>query len=777
MSKTKPASRLKNALIAEYSKKQRAVSLIISLIFSLLVIMGISYNLLLSAESFEFNPLSAVDNEIVDGFFMRRLSSGRGLLQLMGTDASNLVLVDIDDESLDQMNLTWPVPRSIYARIIEKLQTAGARTIGFDIVMPDASIPEEDEILADTLEKTDNVFLAEFFYMEGGYDHRDIPDEDRLRVSKPYEPFTRAVQKDGRHRLGYVSIRAEKVIRRVDLGREVQGQERYLLSPLLCAHYMGMSPNEMKNRPEEGVFLMGDMSIPTSQGYARVNYFFPPGDFSQRFDIRTSIGEVINEFSLKNLLEDMDDKSLEMAFRDRLVLVGPTASGAGDIKATPFGQIPGVYIHANIIMSILSGNFLKPSPPLNNMLLMLIIGIIVGIIIPRLTPVAGAIFTGLFSLGYYNYSYSSFIESGTINFISAPVLVAVLGYLSINVYHHISETRARKGMSKMMREFAPIPIELIEEYLEKYGGSAATGGELAHVTVLFADIRGYTQMSEGMSSQEVMMTLNEYHQAMGRIFEETGGVIFTYIGDAQLVVYGLDEKSRVNHAATAIKAGLMMQNKMQDIRERLEQRGKYPFEVGIGICTGSLSIGVVGSSQLKQYTVIGDTVNVASRIQGMSRELNSPVLIHERTYLMARESIDSDQLPPVKLKGKQELVNVFRAKAVREIIPYPGDEIKDLDREVEALHEEIRIQLEQRRKSREKQEEEIRDKPRQQDLSGDDESLPAGVRRKTRRSRQIADANDGNDGNNEENSDSARGNMNLPENKNNDNSGGSQDKP
>jgi adenylate cyclase len=288
--------------------------------------------------------------------------------------------------------------------------------------------------------------------------------------------------------------------------------------------------------------------------------------------------------------------------------------------------------------------------------------------------------------GYYEFSYWQFAVKSTLCFISAPIICVFVSFVIINIYHHIAETKAKTGISKMFREFAPLPSALIETYLEKSGGSAATGGKLAHVTVLFSDIRGYTEMSERMKSQEVMDLLSEYHSAMGEIFQKTGGVVFTYIGDAQLVVYGMEGDSKINHAAAAIKAGLMMQERLNVMAEKMQMENKPMFEVGVGICTGELSIGVVGSAQLKQYTVIGDTVNVASRIQGMSRELASPTLVHERTYLMAKHCIESEALRPVKLKGKKELVNVYRAKRVIEITPYPGDEIKDLDREVEELH-------------------------------------------------------------------------------------------
>jgi hypothetical protein len=164
---------------------------------------------------------------------------------------------------------------------------------------------------------------------------------------------------------------------------------------------------------------------------------------------------------------------------------------------------------------------------------------------------------------------------------------------------------------------------------------------------------------------------------------------------------------------------------MKEIKDKLENQGRTTFEVGVGLCTGSLSIAIVGAEQRKQYTVIGDTVNVASRIQGMSRELGAPVLIHERTYLMAKHCIDAEKLRPVKLKGKAELVNVYKAKAVLDIKPYPGDEIKDLDQEVQELHN----QMEEERKLKMA----IKEKFTQEGLLHPEKSLPIGVRPRTKR--------------------------------------------
>lgn len=733
-------SRLKKILSlikADYTSKQKIISFFISLGFSLVIAIAISINLLAATESPDYNPLSSIDNLIVDNFFIRRYKSADIGEKLRGDASQALTLVKIDDDSLTRMELSWPIPRSTYARLLEKLKIGKAKTIGFDIIFADPSTPEEDEKLANTLAGMDNVFLSEYFYvsrekLDPGQMGTQGEEKDKLEVVKPYRMFYESLGENPDKRLGFVSAHIGRVVRRMFLSAEIGGEKHLALSAALAADYMEIPLSEIRYQDDGRYFQIGKIKIPAVKRLIRINYLVPPGESTLKFRTGQRAAELINEFSLKDILLEMDDDLLRAAFENKIVLIGPTAEGAGDIKLTPFGHIPGVYSHANIILSILNREFLKTTPPVYNILFILILGIVIGLVLPRLSPPAGGIMTVLICLGYYQYTYYDFVNNGIINYISSPILVVFFSFVVVNVYHHIAESKTKESFSRMFREFAPVPSNLIEKYIEESGGSAATGGELEHMTILFADIRGYTQMSEKMSSQEVMDVLNKYHQEMGSVFEQTGGVVFTYIGDAQLVVYGLEGISKVNHAAAAIKAGLMMQEKMKEIRQELEQQGKMVFEVGVGICTGSLSVGVVGSKQLKQYTVIGDTVNVASRIQGMSRELNAPVLVHERTYLMAKHCVEAERLRPVKLKGKKELVNVYRCKAVKEIEPYPGDEIKDLDREVEELHARLKEEREKRRKEREKARQEKEAKG-----AGEEKTIPAGVRRRGRRSRRL----------------------------------------
>ena len=694
------------SIFTSYSKKQKTISFILSIsisIFFLIIIGGLYLYSEIEEQETNLNVFAKMDNQAIDHFFKRRYNKSENL-PVPEEVLYNIKIIKIDEYSLGSEQFPkWPVPRSRYGELIQMLNRAGAKTIAFDIIMPEKSTQEEDDTLAFLLNGVQNVFFPVYF--DVAVENIDAErrgeaggeEENLITVVKyPYKPFYDAIKASipaNVSRFGFVAVNIEDIVRFMYLSRNFNQKDYYSLGILIASHYMDIPQDQLKSDPDRKFFMMGDTKIPLFKGRMMINYIFPPGEASFQVKEAQNIRNFVEEIPIKDVFE-MSDETRESIFRDKLVLVGATAVAAQDIKPTPFGAIPGIYSHANLVASILGKKFIKPIPPAYNYLTILLMGIIMGLIIPSLSPWAGGLFSFLICYGYYQYAYWQFTVKGTVVYVASPILVGLVCFTAVNIYNLFAETQAKSRIAKMFKEFAPLPSPLVEKYVEDFGGDATVGGKLEHLSILFADIRGYTKMSESLTSQQVMDLLNEYHEVMGEIFAETGGVIFTYIGDAQLVVYGLEGISKTNHAAAAIKAGLMMQKRLDALKEKWEKEDKKIFEVGVGICTGELSIGVVGSKHLKQYTVIGDTVNVASRIQGMSRELASPTLIHERTYLMARHCIEAEALRPVKLKGKKELVNVYRAKRVLEITPYPGDEINDLDLEVEELHRKRREAME-----------------------------------------------------------------------------------
>ncbi|MBI2252545.1 MAG: adenylate/guanylate cyclase domain-containing protein, partial [Armatimonadetes bacterium] len=185
------------------------------------------------------------------------------------------------------------------------------------------------------------------------------------------------------------------------------------------------------------------------------------------------------------------------------------------------------------------------------------------------------------------------------------------------------------------------------------------GGEEKEVSILFSDIRGYTNLSESISPEKVMQMLNEYHGEMNKIFQVNSGRVFDYQGDAQMVVFGAPLESK-EHAYLAVKTALEMQKAMHELRKKWSLK-EHQIEIGVGISTGIAAIGLVGDEKHKQYVALGDSTNIASRLQSLSKELNSPVLIAESTYLKIKSLISAVELPEVLLKGKSQSLKVYKA--------------------------------------------------------------------------------------------------------------------
>lgn len=512
MKKPSIFTRLFKYITADYTKRQKIISFFIAVVIALVVILAVS------SEKYTYRGfLNELDNQIIDSFFIRRYKVLEPDQILPRSKTENLVLITIGDEDIEQ----WPIPRSIYGKLLDILRKHGAKTVGFDITFEERSgepsadgLYAEDRKFYNALMKMNNVFLAEHIYIT------NIGGKEMAVLKKPYDKFTSAVEKNG-HRLGLVSIPStEKIIRKIPAAVNFEGKTEYYLPVIMAAHFLDIPYEKLLYNPKENYIQLGNKKIQLEDGkFLRINYFFPPEIIGTAYRRYTTFSDVCSVVPLSLVLGEKDEAFLNSLFRDKIVLVGVTAVGGGDIKQTPFGHISGVYGQANVILSILGDRFITRPGLLVSLGIILLTGILLGLVIPRLTPWAGNILTIIFCIEYYRYVTNLFMHKGVIYPIIPPIVCACLCFLVINIYHHVTESKAKASFSKMFREFAPVPSDLIEKYVEQYKGSAATGGEIVHKTVLFADIRGYTQMSESMSSQEVMQVLNEYHEAMGEIFK------------------------------------------------------------------------------------------------------------------------------------------------------------------------------------------------------------------------------------------------------------------
>lgn len=646
---------------APYTRRQRVVSVLICL-----AVFVLAFLLLFLLDGFrKADPFRFADNQIKNFFFNSR--NARQVSHVFEKCGERLVIVKIDEKTLaDKRFKQWPFPRTFMASMFRRLEKGHPKVIGLDIIYSEYRNREQDEAMAAALREMDNIVLPIACYMSEG----------RMVIKKPIDIFLKALGNREDKYLGYTYEHQDPdgVVRRAPLILHVNDKPYLSLDILLAARYLGI-PLEKVREESSGwkhETVMGDRRIPTSEGTMYINYAVKGVEsLVDRNDPRMLEEEVpgariIDYVSFCDLMdpERLPEEQLEALFKDKIVLIGVTAVAGEDIKKTPLGDMPGVEIHANIILTMLEEKYIVPMGTPAAILILLGLALLMGAVLPRLNPRLGTVFTVLLAGGFFYAAFRLFVSKGLIMPVSLPLFTVFLCFVGVNIYHYQSEQHAKKRLSNLLREFAPMPAEIIEEAIASRAGGARVGGTKTELSILFSDIRGYTDMSERMDPVTVMDTLNEYHGAMGDIFAENGGVIFDYQGDAQMVVFGLVPPSTDNHAAYAIRAALNMQKTLEELREKWLKSGKHVFEIGVGICSGEVSLGVVGSAQRKQYAAIGDSTNVAARLQGMSKQLDSPVLISESAFVKAGEFLVADKLEPVRLKGKSEPLQVYRARSV-----------------------------------------------------------------------------------------------------------------
>ncbi|MFH1453860.1 MAG: adenylate/guanylate cyclase domain-containing protein [Armatimonadota bacterium] len=570
----------------------------------------------------------------------------------------DFVLIPIDDQTFSSLNAEWPIPRSYYAKLIEKLSKSGAKLICFDIIFPDKSSFPQDEALAQQIKDNPDLLLAYHLSLLGV--NPDNPSEKKLEIILPYKLFLDALgnsETEHFEKLGFVSTSTDQdvdgLIRSVTFIQPHENKSLVSFDVKILMNILNAGADDVKVDSVNNTLIIKDKVIPLNKNYALdLNFGFTPKNTDYTVDI-IPFSEVLN----------MPDDKLAGYFKDKIILLGVTATGGHDIKYFPVGSMPGIYGHLNAIFTVLDNKFIHTIPPSKQTLWILAFGLIVGIASALLRPRYSIIILILFSALAVWLSYDIFKKYCAFIPILPTLSNIILTFVVVSLYKYQQEQHAKKKLSVMLREFAPLPPDYLDQVIAETTGSAQLGGHRVTVSILFSDIRGYTDLSEKLDPVEVMNMLNEYHSAMGHIFEENGGVIFDYQGDAQMVVFGLVEPSKENHAFYAVKSGLQMQEKVKGLME--QWGGRHAFEVGVGVCTGPVSLGIVGSAQRKQYAAIGDSTNVSARLQGMSKQLESPVLISESTYLMCKDKIETDKLEPVKLKGKSEPLQVYRANKVK----------------------------------------------------------------------------------------------------------------
>ncbi len=548
-----------------------------------------------------------------------------------------IVIVAIDDASFNYTGYQWPWPREYLAEIVNVLQHAGARVIGLDVFLFEESTdPVGDEALALALQDSQHTVSVMHISRAANGETLNLP----------VPAYETAIE-----RVGITGIISDDDA----IVRGVQGydysayNETFYLNWAFEAAslYLDAPPPELLNREE---ILFNGQVIPLFDQRMLIDFAGPPQTYAPYYSA--------HQVALGDYPAD--------AFRDKLVLIGATTITLHDVYPTPFSarqSMPGVEIVANAIDTILSGSFYRlPSPAINLALILLAAGLCIFIIRRRQPIAALAIMAGSMSI-YAILWYLAFQRWNLIFTFSAVELMLFLGSVIPTIEQVVSQELEKRRVRALFSRF--ISPEMVDQLLDTQ--DIRTLNKRAELTILFSDIRSFTSISERLTPEEVVALLNPYLEVMSTIIHKYGGTIDKYEGDAILAFFG-EPIPYEDHALRAVRAAWEMRAALVKLRNDWQLDGRFgdTFEIGIGINTGEVFIGMLGSAQRINYTVIGDDVNLAARLQDKTKDLNWPILISASTQALIDYYFFTESTGRHPIKGKSEPVEIYRLKGPRE---------------------------------------------------------------------------------------------------------------
>ncbi len=347
--------------------------------------------------------------------------------------------------------------------------------------------------------------------------------------------------------------------------------------------------------------------------------------------------------------------SLEQ-LKGRIVLLGTTAPGLMDLRATPVDAVyPGVEIHANLVAGLLDGTLKqKPSYAIGADLTQLVlISLLLVVALPLLSP-AKATLLALATFGCVSGLNYSLWNAGLAMPLAA-ILSTILALFAFNMsWGYFVETRSKRQFAQLFGQY--VPPELVEE-MARDPELYSMEGKKEELTVLFSDIRSFTSISEALDSKELSRLMNEYFGAMTRVVQKNRGTLDKYIGDAIMAFWGAPVAD-INHARHAVETALEMQAELRKLDESFTAHGWPLLHIGVGVNTGTMTVGDMGSEVRKSYTVMGDAVNLGSRLEGITKKYGVGIIVSETTKQQASDKVYRE-LDRVRVKGKQEPVAIF----------------------------------------------------------------------------------------------------------------------
>ncbi|HBH36997.1 MAG TPA: adenylate/guanylate cyclase domain-containing protein [Curvibacter sp.] len=558
-------------------------------------------------------------NAFLEGFEARtydlRFKSLRGPIPVH----PDIAIIAIDDKSIQALG-RFPWTRQQYVRLLERLEAAKPKVLLFDVFFPEAESAEVDQALAEAIRRAGNVVLATTFAFDRQFrvagSTGSLPQIERAAAGIAH--INLIPEDDGVNRRNLLLI-------------ERDGQAVPSLGLAAAMRTLGESQFSSASFRVE----LGGRSIPVGpDGELWINYTGTPGNYPR--------------YAFIDVLEGRVDPAL---LRGKTVFLGATALGIYDMRVTPFhANTPGVEVHAAVADDILSQRYIHRTglQSLFDLLMIVALGGVAFALTARLRLHRAIPAVLALSAGYLGLSYWLFLQGQWVSMVYPP-LAALLALLLAGGWRYMVLERSAREMRAMFSSY--LSNKLVSQ-LEKNPGAARIGGDNREVTVMFTDIKGFTAFSERHKPQVVVARLNEYLAAMVQLIYQHDGTVDKFMGDGIMAYWGAP-LSQPDHARRAVACALAMKERMVELGERWRAQGLEPFVIRGGIQSGDVVAGNIGSrGQKMEYTVIGDTVNQASRLEGMAKYFGVDFVVGDATYLKTCDSFRYRRLDRVRVAGK-----------------------------------------------------------------------------------------------------------------------------
>lgn len=621
----------------------------------------------------------------------------------------NIVVIGIDEISVAKIG-RWPWKREEHSKIVKFLDLYGAKAIIYDVFFSyeDEEHSSSDERFVEAVKNVGNVYMASRFLPVDDNEKYGtllnktqmidnavldkikkspipakslIPKNKELGFQPPFQKLSESVKKLG---TVYVGDNEENKIRYQDLIYKDNEDIFSSLAVAFAVDYLKESVKIPVDEKDRAVINWTAIKVDGDDGFLPPYAQYSAWRFIKGYEQieRAANSCKVQPCKIKEILDNPDDNyeyfecfpdDFELdfdghnptdLFEGKFVFIGiaSTSTTVRDQISTPFfKEIPGVYLHANVADNLLNNNFLKKVHTNITILLTFILSMFCSISIFRIRNSIYAVsFPIVVAAIYLAVSLIAFAEFDYwINIIYTESSIILTFAISMSVYY-ILEGREKLKIKRAMSNY--IAPQVMEEVLGE-PDKLKLGGDKKELSVLFSDIKGFTTISENNSPEDVVSMLNEYFDLMVHIILRNQGTFDKFIGDAIMAFWNapLDIE---DHAYLAVKTACEMQKTVEvlALKWKLDQDD---FSIRIGINTDEVIVGNIGSDKIKDYTVIGDGVNVASRLEGLNKEYGTKIIISEHTYEIIRDRINAVYLGEVKLKGKNKFIKVYEVRSMK----------------------------------------------------------------------------------------------------------------